>query len=196
MRRRTSSCLALGVLFLFGHTAVSAAQQNITILVHDYAGIDNPTLQATEQEAAQVFRHADIEIGWKLCHSEVKSPEMECPDIGPTNPALRLVSRFQFVAGVRADTMGYSTGYMMTVSVEEADTVARSIASPVGQVLGLIIAHELRHLLLGRNHSSGGIMRARWGLSDWMLARQGELVFLPRQAAALRAELRARNELP
>jgi hypothetical protein len=87
--------------------------------------------------------------------------------------------------------MGYSTGNMITVSFEEAEKVAGSVGSSVGQVLGLIIAHEVGHLLLGRNHSPGGIMRARWGLNDWVLAGQGELVFLPQQAAAMRTKLNA-----
>lgn len=194
MRQKPCGCLTLATLFLLGATEVRAAEENLTILLHDYVGIDDATLRAVENETTQVFRHASIEIGWKHCYSPFQPSLAECPDIGSTTPALRLVPHFQFVAGVRPDTMGYSTGNMMTVSFEEAEKVARSSASPVSQLLGLIIAHELGHLFLGRNHSSGGIMRARWDLNDFALARQGALVFLPRQAADLRKELHVRIE--
>jgi len=153
-------------------------------------------MRRAEDVADQVFRHAGVEIAWRGCYLLLQSSESTCPAVSPSTPALRLVPRFQFVRGqVRADTMGYSTGDMMTVSWEEAQNVAQSgVAGPVTQVLGLVIAHELGHLLLGTGHSASGIMRARWGLNDWVLARQDKLSFLPRQAADLRKELRNRSE--
>ena len=198
MCQKTTSCLTLGALFLLGGTKILAAEQpkpGLTILVLNYAGIDDQTLRAAEGEADRILRHAGVEVGWQHCYSAAKRPETECPDVGVSTPALRLISHFQFVAGqVRADTMGYAIGYMMTVSWEEVQNVAQSGAGPVSQILGLTIAHELGHLLLGSAHSISGIMRARWGLEDWAMARQQHLVFLPWQAAALRKELRARSE--
>jgi len=194
---KTTSCLALGALILFGGTKILAAEQpkpGLTILVLNYARIDDQTLRAAEGEADRVFRHAGVQVGWQHCYSAAKRSETECPDIGASTPALRLVPRFQLVSGIRPDVMGYSTGHMMTVSLEEVENAARLGVVPISEVLGLVIAHELGHLLLGSAHSISGIMRARWGLDDWALAQQRQLVFLPRQAAALRRELRARSE--
>ena len=135
MCQKTSSCLTLGALFLFGGTKILAAEQpkpGLTILVLNYAGIDDQTLRAAEGEADRIFRHAGVEVGWRHCDSAPKRPGAECPDVGASTPALRLISHFQFVAGqIRADTMGYAIGHMMTVSWDEAQNVARSDAGPV-----------------------------------------------------------------
>ena len=66
------------------------------------------------------------------------------------------------------------TGYMAAVSWDMTETVACA-----GEILGLTIAHELGHLLLGRAHSLVGIMRARWGSNDWRLASENQLMFPP-----------------
>jgi len=167
----------------------------MTILVHNYIGIDDETLRLAEAEADEIFRQAGVEVGWQLCYPASNLPENDCPEDSPSTPYLRFVPRFRSVKGqVPADSMGYSTGDMMTVSWAEAENVARSGAGPVSEVLGLIIVHEFGHLLLGGAHSLSGIMRARWGSNDWQLAHQGRLVFLPSEAEHLRQELRNRSQ--
>lgn len=195
MRRKIRGQLGLGVFLLVGVTRQRASEPSMTILVYDYVGIDGETLRGAEGEADHVLRRAGVALAWRHCYSAADRKEAECPDVSPSTPALRLMPRFQLVPDqVRADTMGYWIGNLMTVSLEEADKVARSGVASVSQVLGLIIAHEVGHLLLGRAHSLGGIMRARWGFNEWSAARQGGLVFLSRQAEALRKELRSRSE--
>jgi len=58
------------------------------------------------------------------------------------------------------------------------------------QLLGLVIAHEIGHLLLpDHSHSKTGIMRAMWDEQDLRLAAHGELGFTPEQAELIRSEL-------
>lgn len=168
----------------------------MTILVYDYVGIPDETLLRAEAEADLILRHAGIEVAWKHCSRAASLSNTECPDIGLLTPALRLMPRFRLVPNrLRVDTLGFSIGNMMTVSWEQADNLAQTGAAPVAEVLGVTIAHEFGHLLLGKRHSVSGIMRARFGLSDWDLAHLGWLVFLPSQATALRKELRNRSEI-
>ena len=55
-------------------------------------------------------------------------------------------------------------------------------------ILGDVIAHELGHLLLGTNsHSPTGIMCANWDHDYLTLALRGRQLFLPEQAASMRA---------
>jgi hypothetical protein len=68
------------------------------------------------------------------------------------------------------------------------------------QVLAVMAAHELGHLLLGADshfpsHSPVGIMRPRWDAADFKAAAQGQLIFTPQQAEKLQAELRKRMAL-
>jgi hypothetical protein len=63
-------------------------------------------------------------------------------------------------------------------------------ASSVIQVLACTLAHELGHVLLpDRGHAPDGLMRASWGRDDLQRAEQGQLRFLPTDAARIRAGL-------
>ena len=55
-------------------------------------------------------------------------------------------------------------------------------------VLGLVMAHEIGHLL-GFAHTPTGIMRANWVQADWVLAAQGLLLFSRAQGQLLRARI-------
>jgi hypothetical protein len=62
-----------------------------------------------------------------------------------------------------------------------------------GVILGRVIAHELGHLLLGRNgHSTTGIMHTPWRSQDLELHREGLMLFLPGEAKRIRAHVLAR----
>jgi hypothetical protein len=192
MRRKTCGYLVLGALFLLGAFETRASedgQHSMTILVFDYAGIKHETLLRAEGEADQIIRHTGAEVVWQNCNTVSNSPGTECPDVGPSTVALRLVPHFQLISGhIRTNTMGFSIGNTMTVSCEHADALARSGVAPLTEILGVTIAHEFGHLLLGNAHSVSGVMRARLGLTDWELAHTGWLRFHPLQARALRQE--------
>jgi hypothetical protein len=59
-------------------------------------------------------------------------------------------------------------------------------------ILGRVIAHELGHLLLGKNaHSAAGIMQAQRRDQDLGFSRHTAMLFLPREAKRIRANVRA-----
>jgi hypothetical protein len=167
----------------------------MTILVYDYVGINHQVLLRAEGEADQIIRHAGAEVVWRHCDTAAASAGPECSDLGPSTATLRLVSHFRLIPDhFRVDTMGFLIGNMMTVSWKQAENLSQSGAGPLSQILGVTIAHEFGHLLLGNSHSVSGIMRARLGRGDWELAQHRWLVFHPSEAAALRKELRTRSE--
>lgn len=64
------------------------------------------------------------------------------------------------------------------------------------QALGHAMAHEIGHLLLGTaEHSSRGIMRARWEREDLRDAARRCLVFDPQQAERIRREVDVRRSV-
>jgi hypothetical protein len=196
MRQKTGNYLALGTLLFIAGIEMRASEQSgtrMTILVYDYVGISDETLLRAEVEADQIFRHAGVEVAWRHCYRAATPSGTQCPDIGPSTPALRLISHFRLVPDqIRANTMGFSIGNMMTVSYEQAERIARSGAGPLTEILAVTIVHEFGHLLLGNVHSVSGIMRARLGQRDFELAHNGWLSLHPLQAATLRKELRTR----
>jgi hypothetical protein len=63
------------------------------------------------------------------------------------------------------------------------------------QLLGLAMAHEFGHLLLGpKAHSAEGIMRANWSRRDMELGAKGQLRFTDQQVRHIRADVQSRIE--
>ncbi|MCP5112280.1 MAG: hypothetical protein GY953_15760 [bacterium] len=61
-------------------------------------------------------------------------------------------------------------------------------------ILGMVLAHEMGHLLLGtQSHSKTGVMRPRWSRLDLENAYFGRQRFTPRQVKRLQANVRARS---
>ena len=75
--------------------------------------------------------------------------------------------------------------------------VARRYGQPVGQVLGIALAHEIGHALLPPpSHSTSGIMRPSWEGDALRHAINGDIAFTDRQAALMRDRLNGRLSPP
>jgi hypothetical protein len=186
--------LALVTLLFGGMWGAHADDQldsGMTVLVYDYAGVQADILLKAEQETSRIFRHSGVDVTWRPCRMPGSSVAFECPEPGPTTPALRLVPRLKATANrVHVEAMGYCTGDFATVSVEFARELEESGVARRPQILGHIMAHEIGHLLLpGNGHSVSGIMRGHWSRAEWALIQQGRLNFAPEQSRFLRAEL-------
>lgn len=72
----------------------------------------------------------------------------------------------------------------------------RSLASrhdaDADALLGLVIAHELGHLLLGEGHGPDGVMQAQWGGAAVKALERRWLQFNPAQRERIRRELHMR----
>ena len=111
-------------------------------------------------------------------------------------PLLRIVAQFRPARNkLNEDAIGFSAGYLATVSFGFAERLARStLGTPamrtLEDILGHAIAHEVGHILLpGNAHTISGIMKAKWNLDDWAEAQRGALFSTPEQAKLMRREL-------
>jgi len=79
------------------------------------------------------------------------------------------------------------------------DRVERFAALPgagvsLPQILGLVIGHELGHLLLTQiGHSPSGLMHSPWSKSELSLGTRGALLFTPQQATTMQEQLRQKS---
>ena len=81
------------------------------------------------------------------------------------------------------------------VFFDRVTNFAKAELVPQPVLLGLFIAHEIGHLLLGGNsHSPAGIMRARWGPAEVKQAVMGVLSFNTHQVTKMRANVRRRMD--
>jgi hypothetical protein len=173
-----------------------AGDSQVTVSVHNDAGIPSGVLLQAESDASRVFRQSGIEAHWSNCPLPVAGPEnpaqCETADF-PNHLQLRIAKHSlnlnQFAMGISylsADGTGCYADLFYDRAVRLHETTTASLPT----LLGHAIAHELGHLLLGTNsHSPTGIMRARWQPADLADASQGRLLFSTLQSQEMRNKL-------
>ena len=198
-----------------GHAAPAASSETspaIKIHVHNYARVAPKTLAEAEEVTTEIFREAGLETRWadSVLNAE-DDPEpfgghllYSFSDIQLSILPREMSDRFGLpknVMGVvpRSDAqIAYvfdstvEAFFQTTLSAYRTGHIDRRVSE--SQILGIAIAHELGHLLLGlQGHSADGIMRGEWGLTDLRNAAFRMLLFTPQQAEVLRANARSRN---
>jgi len=178
----------------------------IEVHIYNYSAVSHEMLVRAEQESARIFERIGIATIWLDCpltsQEAVRNRACALPD-APTRLTLRLLSNSM------ADSLGVGGdifGSALLPDNEEFGVVANVYADRTREladrrefevILGRVIAHELGHLLLGKNaHSAAGIMHARWDAQDLGLSRQAAMLFLPGETKRIRAQVRARAVSP
>lgn len=194
----------------------------VTVAIYDYAEVPPSELASAQGEAARIFHETGVGLKW--LHYPVGSPEVDQGFLNPwrqTPDSLRLVLRI--LPRTMAERMGLSHfvfGFAMpaakgefpriaTVFYHRAEELARLRANasdetpaqklahrmaPLPMILGHLMAHEIGHLLLGRDsHSRSGIMSNPWSVQSLRLATAGKLGFSANQARTIRDQVRARS---
>ncbi|MBZ5593739.1 MAG: hypothetical protein LAP39_15985 [Acidobacteriia bacterium] len=174
----------------------------IEVDIYNYSAVPAETLARAEQETARIFERTGVATMWLDCPrtSEEGSRNRACvlPD-APTRLTLRLLSNSMADSfGAGGDIFGSALlpareGFGVVANVYADRTRALAGGREFEVILGRVIAHELGHLLLGRNaHSAAGIMRAHWRAKDLILT-QATMSFLPGEAKRIRAQVTERT---
>ena len=179
---------ANAILRLRSRTALEA---KLVVRLYDYAQLPRRTLTGAEQETASVFHVAGIQLSWVECGlSEAdKKRFLDCELV--TDP-LRLFVNIvpQLVApGLPPAKFGTSLGTHAVVLNRQVEKTADDLRFSKALILGCVMAHELGHLLLGKNSDGTAIMRGTFGRRDFERAQKGQLVFTPQQAEQMRARI-------
>jgi hypothetical protein len=172
----------------------------IAIRMIGSAHIPARTLANAKRLAGDILRGVGVEADWVDCDSAGR-PCLQ--PVKPTDFWLQLLARRpQAVPGsLEPDATGYALvvpdchdacGYA-AVSYPAVRAAADEMHNDPALVLGAAIAHEIGHLLLGRDsHAPEGVMSRRLGPKQIVEAGRGTLRFLPDQAQQVRAEVLAR----
>jgi hypothetical protein len=186
----------------------SAAERHpaptVQISVYNDAGLKHTTLRLAEENAAAVFHNAGIDTEWKNCSSEEifpQSAELQppCGQVAyPSHLVLRIIRRPR---GLVPEVFGVAylsrdgQGAYCDVFIEPMEELQKLYPVSLDAVLGHVAAHEIAHLLLGRNsHSPTGLMRAHWNSHTIDDLRRGMLSFNSTQSSAMADRLEfARN---
>ncbi len=175
----------------------------LTIRVYNYADVDGSTLPKAKEYAAAVLQAAGVALEWLDCFPLAngdRHPVCQQP-AGPADVLLRISNSsktgrdrlgpdlFGFAAPSRQTDPTY-----VTILYDRIQAM-KSMREEQTLLLGVIMAHEIGHVLLGAGHSRDGIMRANANDSQLMKASRGQLLFTPDQAERVRTQTLVRNEL-
>ena len=185
----------------------------MTIRVYDYVRLSAAEYEPARRHADRSFARAGMDTRWLSCAPTPKeTSDPGCKKaITPTDLVLRILPEDM---AARVPLNGKVFGYAAVPSGDDGfGTVASIFHHRVAEliaekrqrvggrlysnavVLGRILAHELGHLMLGRNsHSRSGIMAFPWGPKQLEGCLCGELLFSKAEASTLRREARKRQQ--
>jgi hypothetical protein len=167
----------------------------VTVSVFNDAGIPPEVLRAAGIRARLVLENAGMALTWIDCGSPGRwRSQAGCAAISfPSHLSLRLVKR---AASASEDTFGQSfldsRGQGSYASIyTEAIRGSRLLGTvSEGNMLGYVAAHEIGHLLLGRDsHSSSGLMSPVWRAGEVSRAAKGNLFFTTQEREKIHARL-------
>jgi hypothetical protein len=178
---------------LFVWLGWTLAGQQLSVLIYDYAGTGDDNLAKAHMEAAFVMRTAGVEISWQTC--------VAADACNPSSDSLTVLVLLRDAPArdLPATALGMSiidreNGFSRYAHIYR--TSVRRFASDSGlaesNVLGLAIAHELGHVLMGRRHSERGIMKAVWTKQDIDLMKERRLRFTSADRVELHEAITAR----
>ncbi len=170
----------------------------VTVSVHNDAGVPPEILMQAESQASRVFRHSGLETLWLNCPLSLENPQnpAHCgPADFPRHLQLRIAKNSlnlnEFALGI-SYLSADGIGCYADLFYERAWHLHQATHVDLASILGHAFAHEIGHLLLGTNsHSPTGLMRARWQPADLVSASQGILLFSTQESQQMRNKLSA-----
>ena len=164
----------------------------MTVRVLNLAQADHASLMSALNVTNAVYRATGIAVRWKFC----AEPTVCTAELGPTEVWLRVApGRPREHAGLSADALGYSVvgskrSSLSTVFVGSVEHLARKANVATAELLGVVVAHELAHLILNSpHHTESGLMRHGWSAAELGRTPPADLRFSRQEGFALGAGL-------
>ena len=170
--------LAAGVISMAEVPVAVAQNATLQVCLRNDAHVADDTLEEARRVVSDTYSQARLALSWGLDDCTV---------------TIILRPRASDDTARRAkDAMGYTPGggeergHLAFVLINRVNEIADGYSTARSLVLGAAIAHELGHLLISKEHSHTGIMKASLNQSDFRKARNGELRLTDEQARHIR----------
>jgi hypothetical protein len=192
-RRGTASMVLATVWTIAGRAAeAQLTPLPLPVAIHDSAALLPHVLERAKRVATAIYARIGVSVMW-LAGPQVAATVPTNPTACPDSPTplihLRLLDRSANPHRPTGD-LGFASsgGTLASVLVERVEYVAKRKSLDVGDLLGVIMAHEIGHLLLPPNSHSTGIMAPN---IDLFLIDHGGPSFDHRQGSMIRARIGA-----
>lgn len=177
----------------------SASGAGLRISVYDYVRLQAHAMARAQALVTSIFRTIEVEMCWKRT---VGAGQLQCQEpVAPGGRDLNILllnSEMSERLGAADDVVGIAAvaaeggGLVAYVLVDRVMITAKQEGVDAMSVLGLVIAHEIAHLMLPANaHSLTGLMRPRWSAREFRDgASSPPFTFTDTQADLIRHRLR------
>jgi hypothetical protein len=170
---------------------------SIRVRIYDYANVVPDTITEAQHLAANFYTAIDVAIDWAPTFGprgrrDGDQEHDRLQDFSIMVLSRSMVARRPWPAGaigsaVVAPEGGGKIAYVLYDRLKDA---AANGGWPVKDLLGVVIAHELAHLLLpAGSHSADGLMRKGWDVAELRRFQASSLAFTPDQTALIRQRL-------
>ncbi len=194
---------------LFAHppskdAADDQSGRKITIWMYNYAQVPAALVTKAQVEMTRIFAEMGVGTRWLTCPvQETKGQETtECQGrMLATDLAILLLHRVTLpVRTTPHGTLGSADvftngqfGHYVRLSCDNILDPRDFEGEEAANILAAAALHETGHLLLNStDHSSIGVMRAKWDREDFRNASMGRLLFTASQAELIRKQVEAR----
>jgi hypothetical protein len=169
---------------------------SVTVRIDDYAAVPSQRLARAQDDVTQLYTAIGVEIVWLGAHGvlPVASRALPAASRRPADLTV-IVLRPEMVDKLAPpeDVVGAAPcttterGRVAYVFYSRLSMIAMGSREGDPDLMGLVIAHELGHLLLPYgSHSETGIMRGRWEVRELQRLDVRQLGFTPFQAGQIR----------
>ena len=168
--------VALGLFTLgFAGTALACEPPRpvtLRVLVLNQAHISLDVLHEAEDDASAIFTTAGVDLVWLDRTTSPHQPfDVTVKIATGMTPAMLPREVTDTTLGFAAVNRGAEgrRGRLVWVLFDQVETHAERRHVRIGLLSGLVMAHEIGHLLLPAGHSETGLMRATWDLRAGVL---------------------------
>jgi hypothetical protein len=172
----------------------------VTVRIYDHAGVRPAWMARARATARHVFNETGVGLIWIECAPRQDAKVACARPTGPADVFVMIVPRPSPEQARLSRMLGLAVlpergrGTHLYVFHDRVKTLAAEYRRVDGAaILGLVIAHEVGHLLLGTNsHSTIGIMSAEWFGHELRRLAKGDLLYTSTEPMRIRNELTAR----
>jgi hypothetical protein len=194
---KTMLLAALGTVCMAA--ADDSKDRTLTVVVYDYAGLPDSSMNEVESLSAVLLSRAGIRAQWVHClgHQSGPRPALCDGNLETGTVLFRILAAHPGQPNKLGDPLGsamVANGFA-SLYASETRKYADHNGLQAGSLMAYAMTHEIGHLLLGENHAASGIMRAVWGKTEYHEMAQRWLGFSEAERQALRQALPARDAL-
>jgi hypothetical protein len=183
-------------LSVFAPRAEAGDEAVIRVRLHDYVGLTSEAIADAQQAAARFYEPIGVTIDWAPTYRPHARKKHD-GDLGPLQDfTINVLSASMVAKGHWApDALGAAVvareggGSIAYVLYDRLKTAAAASRWPTSDLLALVIAHELGHLLLPPGSHSEGLMHANWDVSELRRMHLTDLAFTRNQMSLIRERL-------